>query len=135
NLSAEVNAIAESSEPGKHILIVDDDKGTRAVVSAALRRAGFAVTEAKDGKDALEKLIDALPDAVVCDLDMPGIGGKDFLVQVRGDERTAELPVIMLTGWDTEEQELSLIQSGASDFVSKSASPAVVVARIRRLVE
>ncbi|MCB0344477.1 MAG: response regulator, partial [Bdellovibrionales bacterium] len=73
-------------------------------------------------------------DAMVCDLDMPKMDGKQLLSALRAEARLASLPVLMLTGWDSEEKELDLIQAGANDFVSKSSSPALVIARLRRIL-
>lgn len=116
------------------ILLIDDDSGVRAVMSRALRKAGYEVVEAKDGRDALEKLDDSLPTIVVSDLMMPKLDGEGFVREFRERKKCKDIPVLMLTGSDSEENEIRLIEAGANDFVSKTSSPAVVIARIKRLL-
>ena len=132
---AKAHSIVEAEQPaGNKVLVVDDDRGVRAVMAKTLRRASFEVTEASDGLDALDKLAEELPDAIVCDLEMPGLNGRELLEKLRSSDRTKEIPIIMLTGLDSEEAEMMLIEAGANDFVSKTASPALVVTRVRRLL-
>ncbi len=121
-------------KPANKLLLVDDDIGIRAVMSRALGKAGFDVTEAKDGIDALEKLEECFPNIVVSDLMMPRLDGEGFVKKFRELPDTKEIPILMLTGSDTEDNEIRLIEAGANDFVSKGSSPAVVIARIKRLL-
>jgi len=119
----------------KKVLLVDDDDGVRAVVSRILRKSDFEVCEAANGFEALDKLAEFLPDIVVCDLVMPGMCGKELVSELRRNEKTEKLKVLMLTGSDDEENEIELISLGANDFVSKASSPVLVIARVRRLLE
>lgn len=119
----------------KRILLVDDDEGVRAVMSRVLRKADFDVCEASNGYDALDKFGEFAPDIVVSDLVMPGLSGKDLVEELRRDENTAQIPILMLTGSDDEENEIELIRLGASDFVSKTSSPMLVITRIKRLLK
>ncbi|MCB0323446.1 MAG: Flp pilus assembly complex ATPase component TadA [Bdellovibrionales bacterium] len=120
---------------GTHrILLVDDDAGVRAVMSRTLRKAHFDVAEAGDGVEALEKVGTFKPDLIVCDLSMPRLSGEGFVKALREKEGEQHAKVLMLTGSDDEANEIRLLEAGANDFVSKNASPAVVVARIRRLL-
>ena len=134
SLAKAMNTVESAEARGCSILIVDDDRGVRAVMAASLRKAGFVVTEASNGEEALGILGENTFDAMVCDLDMPKMDGKQLLSALRAEARLASLPVLMLTGWDSEEKELDLIQAGANDFVSKSSSPALVIARLRRIL-
>ncbi len=134
DLAAHGDETDEPKSTQRRILLVDDDKGVRAVLRDVLRKAGFDVSEAKDGRQALDAVMTNSPDVVVCDLIMPGVNGLMFLSELRRSEGAGRLPVLMLTGSDDERNELALIEAGADDFVSKSSSPAVVVARIKRLL-
>jgi type IV pilus assembly protein PilB len=117
------------------VLFVDDDSGVRAVMVRALRKADFEVCEAEDGLDAIKKLEGFTPDVVVSDLVMPRLDGKGFIEKLRKMPQHKDLPVIVLTGSDTEDNEVLLLKAGANDFVSKGSSPAVVIARITRLLD
>ena len=86
----------------KKILIIDDSAVFRKVVSMNLKHAGYEVVEAIDGIDALEKLVSAKPNLIVCDVNMPNMDGLTFVSKVRADENNRFLPIIMLT---TESQE------------------------------
>ncbi len=134
SLAEAMNTVSSGDSQDERIIIVDDDRGVRAVMAASLRKAGFEVTEASNGEEALSVLGNNTFDAMVCDLDMPKMDGKQLLAAMRADPELAKLPVLMLTGWDSEEKELDLIKTGANDFVSKSSSPALVIARLRRIL-
>ena len=123
-----------AAPPSKKVLLVDDDKGVRAVLVHSLVKAGFDVLEACDGEEALRLMAAALPDAIVCDLIMPVMDGKRFLETIRQREEFKGVPFLMLTGSDNEENEVLLIEAGADDFVSKTSSPQVVLSRVRRLL-
>ena len=125
----------EISDPAQtKILLVDDDDGIRAVMSHALRRAGFIVQTAEDGSKALDILKKQRPDIIVCDLIMPDVDGKAVVKSVKGNAETAGIPILMLTGSDNETNEIALLKAGADDFVSKTATPALVITRIQRLL-
>jgi type II secretory ATPase GspE/PulE/Tfp pilus assembly ATPase PilB-like protein/CheY-like chemotaxis protein len=139
--SASVAALAEVQRSSglfgaerKKVLLVDDDEGVRVVVSRSLRKANFEICEAENGYDALQKLNDFTPDVVVSDLVMPKLDGEEFIVRLRQDERTKAIPILVLSGSDSEANEIKLLNAGATDFVSKTASPAVLIARINRIL-
>lgn len=134
SLAKAINTVDDRGGSSQSIVIIDDDRGVRAVMAASLRKAGFEVTEASNGVEALQLLECGEFDAAVCDLDMPRMNGEALLREIRRHPDLKKLPVLMLTGWDSEEKELDLIEAGANDFVSKSSSPALVIARLRRLI-
>ncbi len=119
----------------RRILLIEDDENTRTVLSMLLKREMFEVVEAEDGLDALEKVFDKIPELILCDLMMPRMGGIEFLQRLRKDKRAREIPVLMLTAADGEENELSSLNSGADDFVSKASDSRVMLARVHRLLE
>ncbi|MCB0328418.1 MAG: Flp pilus assembly complex ATPase component TadA [Bdellovibrionales bacterium] len=117
------------------VLLVEDDEDQRAIYGSIFESEMFQVLTAIDGRDALEKLMTETVDVVVCDVMMPRIDGHDFIRRIRANHQTRDLPILMLTAANTEESELESITSGADDFLSKTSSVNVLLARLRRLVE
>jgi type II secretory ATPase GspE/PulE/Tfp pilus assembly ATPase PilB-like protein len=115
------------------ILIADDDAQMRRLVRSVLQREGFAVEEAADGLDALEKIEGGQVDLLISDYDMPRLDGLGLLEELRAQMRTATLPVIMLTSHTdgTEEQALEL---GAQDFLAKPVQVRSLVARVKAVL-
>lgn len=114
------------------ILLIDDDDDIRSVLSMMLEREMYEVIEAYNGEDGLQKVYENLPDLVVADLMMPKMDGREFLLKMKKSDKTESIPVVMLTAANTEDNEVDLIDLGANDFVSKSASSKVLLSRIRR---
>jgi type II secretory ATPase GspE/PulE/Tfp pilus assembly ATPase PilB-like protein/CheY-like chemotaxis protein len=126
--AAESPAVAEQPQA----LLVDDDGVVRTMARALLEKQGFAVAEATDGVTALERLSGgAVPDVVVLDLDMPRLGGREVLRRLRAEVATAGLPIIVLTGSDTEGLEVDLMEEGADDYIRKPIDPPRFIARVR----
>ncbi|MDZ4785742.1 MAG: ATPase, T2SS/T4P/T4SS family [bacterium] len=114
------------------ILLVDDSPQVRKLLKVILEKEKFEVFEAENGKAGLEKIQSMTPDVVLCDLSMPMMNGEEFLLQMKASSSFRSIPVIMLTGDASSENEIKLLKLGASDFVSKKTSPDVLVSRIRR---
>lgn len=117
------------------ILIADDEARIRRLVSDFLKRDGHTVLEVGDGLAALERLRQQ-PDIELAILDvmMPGADGFAVLEAIRADERTARLPVMMLTARAEELDQLHGLQGGADDYVTKPFSPLVLCARVKNLL-
>ena len=115
-----------------HILVVDDDNVNRVMAKAVLEKGGFRVSEAKDGVEALEQL-EHLADVqvMVLDLDMPRMGGAEVLEKVRHAKATAALPVIVLTGSESGDTEVEIMDRGADDYVRKPIDGPRFVARVK----
>lgn len=113
------------------ILVVDDEPMARTLLRLMLVRAGFEVIEAEDGYDALEKLKNSLPDAMILDVMMPGIDGFHVCEAVRGNLDLSELPIIMLsakTDTDSVNRGLSV---GANRYLTKPISPEELTRQVR----
>lgn len=103
---------------GKSILVVDDDQSTRRFITDALREGGYSNTrEAENGIQALETFRKEPCDLVISDLKMPGMGGLEFLSQIK--ELNPSIPVIIMTGYPTIDIAVSSIKQGAFDFLTK----------------
>lgn len=115
------------------ILVVDDERVLRNGIRSLLSGEGFAVRTARDGDEALKKIAEKRPDLVLLDVMMPKINGFRCCERIRETDRI--LPIIFLTAKDAEADQVRGIGFGADDFVSKSASDAVLLARINRALE
>src|SRR5437867_11588586 len=114
------------------ILVVDDDALSRRVLAQLLTTAGYKCRVCKNGSEALEIVHAAPPSLLLLDFDMPGPNGAEVLKRLRSDEdpAVAQIPAIMLTAHGSEESEVSCLQAGADDFVTKPINVAVLRARI-----
>ena len=117
--------------PEAHLLVVDDEPNIRELLSAALRYAGFAVTTAADGDEALRAARRSTPDLVLLDVMMPGRDGYAVARALRSDGR--HVPIIFLTAKDATEDKVTGLGLG-DDYVTKPFSLEEVVARIRAVL-
>ena len=126
---------AEEVKMSKHILIVDDSKTIRNLVSFILKKEGYRVTMAEDGLDGLEKLYAANDiDLVISDINMPNMDGFTFIRTVREQEVYRNLPIVVLS---TEGQEKDIKQGislGANLYMVKPAQPQQMVRNIKMLL-
>ncbi len=115
-----------------HILLVDDDGVSRALARTLLEKNGFRVTEAADGVAALDRISDGTGFVlVVLDLDMPRLDGREVLSRLRGAPETAKLPVVVLTGSESMDAEIELMDRGADDYIRKPIDALRFVARVK----
>jgi phosphoserine phosphatase RsbU/P len=114
------------------ILVVDDDAMSRRVLAQLLSAAGYNCRVCKDGSEALDTIHDRPPSVLLLDFDMPGPNGAEVLRRLRSDEdpAVAQIPAIMLTAHGSEQSEVSCLQAGADDFVTKPVNSSVLRARI-----
>ena len=120
--------------PVQKILVCDDDELLTEVLQFRLEAKGFDVTIAGDGREALDSIRLAQPDAVVLDAMMPGIDGFEVLRRPREDSGTRDMPVIMLTARRGERDIVDALRLGASDYLSKPFIPDELSARLVRLL-
>jgi DNA-binding response OmpR family regulator len=112
------------------IFIVDDDPDVRELVEYKLVQNGHEVQSATNGHDALRMLPEAKPDLLLLDVMMPGISGFDVLAQLRAEEATKALPIIMLTAKAQESDSERGFTLGANDYMLKPFSPRELMNRI-----
>jgi len=114
------------------ILIVDDDALSRKILAQVLTSSRYNCQVCGDGAQALEIIHAKPPSLLLLDFDMPGANGAEVLKQLRSDQELAiaQVPTIMLTAHGSDESEVSCLQAGADDFVTKPVNAAVLRARI-----
>jgi adenylate cyclase len=119
---------------GARILVVDDTPQNVKLLADLLAVKGYAVSTAGDGPSALERLAAESPDLVLLDVMMPGMSGYDVCRQIRGDPRTALLPVVLVTALDPQQERVKGIEAGADDFLSKPIHQPELFARVKSLL-
>ncbi len=116
------------------ILIVEDDHDIAALIALYLQKAAYTCETVADGGRALAVAYDTLPDLVILDLMLPGLNGLEVCRALRADNRTAALPIVMLTARGEESERILGLDSGADDYVVKPFSPNELMARVRALL-
>jgi CheY-like chemotaxis protein len=117
------------------VLIVEDDQDGRRMYADWLTDAGFRVSEAHNGLQALERAVDSLPDVVVTDLNIPGIDGFELTRRLKQDPRTRDIPVLAVTGYAAFAADPGRARrAGIEVVLSKPCSPGDLEAAIRSLI-
>jgi two-component system, OmpR family, KDP operon response regulator KdpE len=110
------------------ILVVDDAQQVRRVLRAALSAEGYTIFEAGTGEEALESIRKSAPDAILLDVNMPGMGGLETCREIR---RTQDVPTLMLTVRNSERDKVLALDAGADDYVVKPFGMQELLARVR----
>ncbi|MBN1909958.1 MAG: response regulator transcription factor [Pirellulales bacterium] len=118
----------------QNILVVEDEEEIRELVRYNLTKAGYAVTGAASGEEALRAIGSTLPDLVVLDLMLPGMDGLSVCKIVKSDPRTRDVPIVMLTAKGEESDIVAGLELGADDYLTKPFSPRVLLARMRAVL-
>ena len=116
---------------GGHILIVDDDSRTLRLERFILEDDGFLVREAGSGEEALEALEASTPDLVLLDIGLPGMDGFATCQRIR---KCSQVPIIMVTAENNDEQKVRGLELGADDYVTKPFSTTELVARVKAVL-
>ena len=116
------------------ILIVEDEPAIAELVSLHCKHAGYTVKLAHAVLDARDVVDEALPDLIVLDWMLPDKSGIDFARELRKDDRTRDLPILMLTARAAEDDKVRGLEVGADDYVTKPFSPKELIARIKALL-
>ncbi len=117
-----------------NILLVEDEPAIQTLIAANLQRAGHTVLAAGDAESAHKLVQQALPDLILLDWMLPGMSGVDFARRLRSEERTREVPIIMLTARTEERDKVLGLETGADDYITKPFSPRELVARIKAVL-
>ncbi len=116
------------------ILVVEDEPAIQELLAVNLKHAGFLVARAASAEEGDAVIRAALPDLVMLDWMLPGQSGIALARKLRADERTKELPIIMLTARVHEEDKIQGLEAGADDYITKPFSPKEMVARVRAVL-
>lgn len=120
----------------KTALIIDDEEDIRSIARLSLMRVGgFSVREAADGLEGAAVAAEEKPDVILLDMMMPGMDGTATLHLLRGNPRTARIPVIFLTAKMLEEEIMRLRDLGAAGVITKPFNPMTLSADVQRILE
>lgn len=112
------------------ILVVDDIEQNRAVLRGHIDLLGHGCREAEHGREALERMNEAVPDLVLLDMNMPIMDGRELLSEMKNDTRLAAVPVIVISGNDDTDLISECVRAGADDYIVKPFQPRILRARI-----
>ena len=118
----------------KKILLIEDDKDIINLVKHYLEKEGYRTFEAADGVKGLDILKKEKVDLAILDIMLPELNGIDVLKRIKGDAKTANVPVIMLTAKGEETDKIVGLELGADDYITKPFSPKELVARVKALL-
>jgi two-component system, cell cycle response regulator DivK len=120
---------------GPRVLIVEDDPETRQFYTAAFERGGFETEQAHNGHQALAKALESPhPDLILTDIAVPGLDGIELCRRLRADERTREIPVLAITGYDDRHYPDRIRTAGANHVLLKPCDSDFLVNEARRLL-
>ncbi len=117
------------------VLVVDDSKVMREMISACLRPdANLVITQAASGLEAIERLSLKAFDLLVLDLNMPDIGGLEVVEFVRSQDKLAKLPILIVTTRAEDDSREKILAAGASRYLTKPFAPAAILAEVQALL-
>ena len=117
-----------------HILVIEDDVSVCELLFSCLKKAGYRVSAAQNGEAGLQQIEEDPPDAVVLDLNLPGMNGLDVCRSMRRDPWMGRIPVLMLTGKTEEDDMVAGLEVGADDYMTKPFSPKILLTRVMALL-
>jgi chemosensory pili system protein ChpA (sensor histidine kinase/response regulator) len=123
-------AITETVRRIPVVMIVDDSLTVRKITTRLLTRVGYEVVTAKDGVDALEQLVDIIPDVMLLDVEMPRMDGFELTKQLRRDNKTRNLPIIMITSRTAEKHKNYAFELGVNGYLGKPYQDEELLANI-----
>jgi two-component system phosphate regulon response regulator PhoB len=118
----------------EHILVVDDEEDILELVQFNLEREGYRVSTSDSGETAIQNAVDKQPDLIVLDLMLPGLDGLEVTKFLKGDQKTRDIPIVMLTAKGEESDVVIGLELGADDYVTKPFSPKILIARIKAVL-
>jgi two-component system, chemotaxis family, chemotaxis protein CheY len=118
-----------------HILIVDDSRTVRQLVRGALEQAGFQVTEAVDGRNALDLVGGVNPDLIITDVNMPEMDGISLVRELRARVGFPNIPILILTTLGDPESKEKGRQAGATGWMSKPFEPAKLLGAVAKVLK
>jgi chemosensory pili system protein ChpA (sensor histidine kinase/response regulator) len=117
------------------IMVVDDSITMRKVTSRVLERNDYEVITAKDGLDAVEKLIERVPDLMLLDIEMPRMDGYELATHMKNDPRLASVPIIMITSRTGEKHRQRAFEIGVERYLGKPYNEAELLRNVQEMLE
>ncbi|MBV8656885.1 MAG: phosphate regulon transcriptional regulator PhoB [Burkholderiales bacterium] len=117
-----------------NILLVEDEPAIQELIAFNLQQSGHHVLRADSAEAGMAVVKNALPDLILLDWMLPGMSGIEFAKKIRADERTRQVPVIMLTARSEESDKIHGLETGADDYITKPFSPRELQARIKAVL-
>jgi DNA-binding response OmpR family regulator len=118
------------------ILLIDDDEALTTVFTAVLTKEGYQVVVAKTGQEGINKASTETPTLILLDQVLPDFSGNDILKQLKQDEKTKNIPIIILSNFSQEQLVKEAIDAGAADYIFKyQVEPKDVVEKIKRTLD
>lgn len=116
------------------VLVVEDEPAIQELIAYNLQLAGHLALRADNAEQALALVHEALPDVILLDWMLPGASGIELARRLRSEERTRDIPIIMLTARSDERDKVLGLETGADDYVTKPFSPRELLARIKAVL-
>ena len=117
------------------ILIVEDDKSISDLISLHLKKNNFEYLVVHNGEDALSHLDNFMPDFIILDWMIPGLSGLEVLRRIRNKNEYKNLPILMLTAKNSEQDKIISFESGLDDYITKPFLPSELIARVKAILK
>jgi chemosensory pili system protein ChpA (sensor histidine kinase/response regulator) len=134
-VAEEAALVVEQKSGAPLVMVVDDSLTVRKITSRMLAREGYEIATAKDGVDALQQLQDIKPDCILLDVEMPRMDGFEFARNVRADEGTKSIPIIMITSRTADKHRNHALEIGVNEYMGKPYQEEQLLALIKRYTE
>ncbi len=133
-IAAPETAPEEKTGKNRYLLVVDDNGDIRTFIKSHFKSA-FFILEAANGREGFEAAVAYLPDVIIADMLMPEMNGREMCLKLRKDERTAHIPIVMLTAVTSKEEELESVLTGIDDYITKPFDIQILDAKIENLLQ
>jgi two-component system cell cycle response regulator DivK len=119
----------------KLILHIEDNPSNRKVVQHILRRTDYSLIEAVDGEQGLELAFSEKPDLILMDMQLPRLSGFEVAKKLKADERSKQIPVIALTAYALNGDDIKAREAGCDDYISKPFRPAILLEGMAKFLD